>query len=80
MAKRPWKSKDYFVSPWDYAEEVTKGFDLPSKVQFHDITLRDGEQQSGLVFRKSDKVRIAEALRRVCRSSRSRMPRRFGPS
>ena len=62
MAKRPWKSKDYFVSPWDYAEEVTKGFDLPNKVQFHDITLRDGEQQSGLVFRKSDKVRIAEAL------------------
>jgi isopropylmalate/homocitrate/citramalate synthase len=62
MARRPWKSKDHFVSPWDYADEVVEEFDLPRKVQFHDITLRDGEQQSGLVFRKGDKVRIAEAL------------------
>ncbi|NQT52101.1 pyruvate carboxyltransferase, partial [bacterium] len=62
MAKRPWKGKDYFVSPWNYADEVTKDFDLPKKVKFHDITLRDGEQQSGLVFRKNDKIRIAEAL------------------
>ena len=62
MAKRPWKGKDYFVSPWDYADEVTAGFDLPKRVAFHDITLRDGEQQSGLCFRKRDKVRIAEAL------------------
>lgn len=62
MAKRPWKGKDYFVSPWNYAEEVTKDFALPKRVKFHDITLRDGEQQSGLVFRKSDKVKIAAAL------------------
>jgi len=62
MAKRPWKGKDYFVSPWNYADEVTKDFDLPKKVKFHDITLRDGEQQSGLVFRKNDKIKIAEAL------------------
>lgn len=62
MAKRPWKGEDHFVSPWDYAEEVTGGFDLPERVQFHDITLRDGEQQSGLCFRKSDKIKIAEAL------------------
>ena len=62
MAKQPWKGKDYFVSPWNYADEVTKDFDLPKKVKFHDITLRDGEQQSGLVFRKNDKIKIAEAL------------------
>ena len=62
MAKRPWKGKDYFVSPWNYADEVTKDFGLPKKVKFHDITLRDGEQQSGLVFRKGDKVRVLERL------------------
>ena len=62
MAKRPWKGKDYFVSPWNYADEVTADFDLPKRVKFHDITLRDGEQQSGLCFRKSEKVKIAEAL------------------
>ena len=62
MAKRPWKGKDYFVSPWNYADEVTADFDLPKRVRFHDITLRDGEQQSGLCFRKGEKVKIAEAL------------------
>ncbi len=28
----------------------------------HDVTLRDGEQQAGIVFTKDDKIRIAEAL------------------
>jgi isopropylmalate/homocitrate/citramalate synthase len=31
-------------------------------VKFHDITLRDGEQQTGVIFTKDDKVRIAEGL------------------
>jgi len=62
MARKPWKSKTHFVSPWNYAPEVVAQFDFPRKVEFHDITLRDGEQQSGLCFRKRDKLRIAEAL------------------
>ena len=32
------------------------------QIKIHDITLRDGEQQTGVVFTKDDKVRIAEAL------------------
>jgi isopropylmalate/homocitrate/citramalate synthase len=28
----------------------------------HDVTLRDGEQQAGVIFRKNDKIRIAEQL------------------
>jgi isopropylmalate/homocitrate/citramalate synthase len=31
-------------------------------VQVHDITLRDGEQQAGIVIRKQHKVRVARAL------------------
>ena len=58
----PWKTDDWFVSPWNYVEEVTKGFNPPGKVKIHDVTLRDGEQQAGVVFTKDDKVRIAEKL------------------
>ena len=58
----PWKTDDWFVSKWNYLEEVTKGFNPPKKVRIHDVTLRDGEQQAGVVFTKDDKVRIAEKL------------------
>ena len=62
MAKTPWKTKNWFVSPWNYEEEVTRDFKPPKKVKIHDITLRDGEQQAGIIFRKDDKIRIAEKL------------------
>ena len=56
----PWKTENWFVSPWNYLKEVTKDFTPPKKVTVHDVTLRDGEQQAGVVFTKDDKVRIAE--------------------
>ena len=58
----PWKTKDWFVSPWNFLPEVTKGFNPPKKVRIHDVTLRDGEQQAGIIYRKEDKIRIAEKL------------------
>jgi len=58
----PWKTDNWFVSPWNYLEEVTQGFKPPKKVRIHDVTLRDGEQQAGIIYRKQDKVRIAEKL------------------
>lgn len=60
--KEPWKSDNWFVSPWNFLEEVTKDFHPPKQVKIHDITLRDGEQQAGILFRKEDKIRIAENL------------------
>lgn len=62
---QPWKTESWFVSPWNYLEEVTKGFQPPKTVKIHDITLRDGEQQAGIIFTKDDKVRIAEKLSEV---------------
>jgi len=62
MSQEPWKTDKWFVSPWNFAPEVTAQLHFPKKVQFHDITLRDGEQQSGVIFTKDDKVRIAEGL------------------
>ncbi|MBE9514153.1 MAG: pyruvate carboxyltransferase [Chloroflexi bacterium] len=60
--KEPWKSDSWFVSPWNFLPEVTQDSHPPKQVRIHDITLRDGEQQSGIVFRKDDKIRIAEKL------------------
>jgi isopropylmalate/homocitrate/citramalate synthase len=58
----PWKTDNWFVSSWNYLNEVTKDFHPPKKVKIHDITLRDGEQQAGITFTKDDKIRIAEKL------------------
>lgn len=49
-----------FISPWTF--ESRGSMNLGKRVMIYDVTLRDGEQYPGLVFRKDDKVRIAEAL------------------
>lgn len=62
MAEEPWKSEDWFSSPWNYLTEVREGFAFPEQIQIHDVTLRDGEQQAGVEFTADDKLRIADAL------------------
>ncbi len=62
MAQEPWKTDKWFVSPWNFTESVRSQLHFPKQVKIHDITLRDGEQQTGVIFTKDDKVRIAEAL------------------
>lgn len=56
------KGDNYFVSPWNFLPEVMEGWNFPPQVKFHDVTLRDGEQQAGVVFNKDDKIRIATLL------------------
>lgn len=58
----PWKNEGWWTSPFNFRPEVREGLDLPERVRFHDVTLRDGEQTPGVVFRKEDKVRIATLL------------------
>ncbi len=62
MANTPWKSNDWFVSEWNYADEVRKELKFAKQIKIHDVTLRDGEQQTGVIFSKDEKIRIAEAL------------------
>jgi isopropylmalate/homocitrate/citramalate synthase len=62
MTDQPWKTDQYFVSPWNYQPEVTAEFTPPTKLEVHDVTLRDGEQQAGIEFTPDEKMRIAEHL------------------
>ncbi|NPV69952.1 MAG: 3-hydroxy-3-methylglutaryl-CoA lyase [Firmicutes bacterium] len=55
-----WRSEDWWVSPFDFEGGVKPPVDR--RVEFHDATLRDGEQTPGVVFRKDEKVRIAAKL------------------
>ena len=41
---------------------MNSDFKFAKKIEFHDVTLRDGEQQTGVIFTKDDKIRIAEGL------------------
>ena len=59
---QPWKTDQWFVSPWNYAAEATQRMHFPDQIRIHDVTLRDGEQQTGIVFRRQEKVEIAKKL------------------
>lgn len=49
----------------NFADEVRREMSIPERVEFHDVTLRDGEQTPGVVFRKEEKVTIAKMLDEV---------------
>src|SRR6201987_967742 len=58
----PWKTDKWFISPWCYLSEVTKKYTFAPKIKIHDVTLRDGEQQTAVVFRREEKVAITKKL------------------
>lgn len=63
--RRQWITDKWFVSYLNFLDEVRANLKIPKKVMIQDITLRDGEQQAGLVFNKKDKIKIADLLDEV---------------
>jgi len=62
LTDSPWIADDWFSSPWNHLPQATGSMCLPESLKVHDVTLRDGEQQTGVVFTADEKVRIAELL------------------
>jgi len=62
MNNKPWENENWFTSAWNFHDEVTAEFNFADEIKIHDVTLRDGEQQTGIAFNMDDKIRIAESL------------------
>jgi isopropylmalate/homocitrate/citramalate synthase len=62
MKPSVFRTDQWYVSPWNFYPEVTKDMKINPKVKIHDVTLREGEQQTGVVFTRDDKVEIAKKL------------------
>jgi isopropylmalate/homocitrate/citramalate synthase len=58
----PWKTDKWYTSPWNFATEVRDQMQFSPNIEFHDVSLRDGEQQAGLLFNKEEKIVLAEKL------------------
>jgi hypothetical protein len=62
MDERYYREDNWWISHYNFHEDVLKTLELPEKVEIHDATLRDGEQTPGVVMSVEDKVAIAAKL------------------
>jgi len=63
--EKQWQTEKWFVSPYNFEEIPAFKNNAPESLVFHDVTLRDGEQQAGVVLTKHDKIAIGRALNRA---------------
>ena len=61
----PYFTKDKWVSPYYFANDVQSEVTPPRKVHIHDVTLRDGEQAPRIAFTPDEKIMIALELNKL---------------
>jgi isopropylmalate/homocitrate/citramalate synthase len=52
----------YWITDFNYLDEVRGQFHLPERVYIHDVTLREAEQAPHVALRPDEKMRIFQAL------------------
>lgn len=57
-----WRNEKWFTSSWNFSDEVTRDLHFADKIKIHDVSLRDGEQQAGLIFDYKQKIALSEKL------------------
>lgn len=58
----PYRSDQWWISPFNFMPETEQKTIATADIGFYDVTLRDGEQTPGVVFRPQDRLRVARAL------------------
>ena len=53
---------EWFLPDWNEEAAVRERLAFAEPILIHDVTLRDGEQQAGVVFSREEKVDIAKRL------------------
>jgi len=57
-----WFNNKFWVSPFNYEEDVRNSFNLPDRVYVRDSTIREGEETPCVYYTLDEKIKIAEKL------------------
>jgi len=60
-----WENERWYVSRFNYVPEIMKERNIVNNLLIADCTLRDGEQQAGVVFNSKEKLTIAKQLDKI---------------
>jgi len=64
-SRPPHLTDKYWVTPYNFVDEVRDQFDLPERLHIHEITLREAEQAPGVVLKADEKIAIAQELEKL---------------
>lgn len=56
------KTENYWVTGFNYLDEVTKELSIPEKVEIYDLSLREGNQTPGCIIRRDEMYDLALSL------------------